>query len=89
MLRDAILMLTQAHAEASEGIAYDRDLTTDECDLNIFGYHARMMDRHGLLETNVKWAWGNNCVFVCVKRITWEGCEYLDVVRADGTWGED
>lgn len=55
-------------------------------DEELVAYHLELMAARGLLDAELKGAWGKRVAFGTVNGLTWDGQDFLDAMRDDRVW---
>lgn len=90
MRRDLDLMRTLLLAlEAADSSVNVLDLGLENADFPLLAHQAELLAEAGLLRAQLSYADGSATpVYVQLERLTWQGHEFLDLVREDGAWNE-
>lgn len=87
MKRDLDLVrLILIEAEKADGRLDMSGFVDEGNSMDCLGFHLEMMDDAGLIDADVGHAMGGHVSNAVVKRITWDGFDYLDVIRSDTVW---
>ena len=62
--------------------------TTDKWDEKTVGYNMVIMAEAGLIEITRQGADGDPYFYVCAKRLTWDGNEFLSAVKSSDVWSK-
>ena len=81
LVRDILIQ-----TEKSDDVLDGEVLVTSERSPELIAYHFEMMRDYGLIEAKIDYAMGGNPVNMIVKRITWQGYDYLDAIRSKKIW---
>lgn len=58
----------------------------DDMDKLTFGLHAIWMDEAGLITANIQEFKSGEPPKVQIRRLTWEGCEFVETIRSETLW---
>ncbi len=84
LVRAILLKLEEIHAGPNSAIT-DSDLTIPNYDNTTIAYHIEILIQAKLLSGDFSYLVGGE-VSYAIYGITWEGHEFLDLSRNDGTW---
>lgn len=62
------------------------ELADEEHDRQLVGYHISIMNDAGLIKASLRSADNDPYYFCSVSSLTWEGNDFLDIVRSDTVW---
>ena len=76
-------------AEAAPGSVNLLDLDLDGAEFPLLAHQAELLVEAGLLKAQLSYTDGNATpVYVQIERLSWQGHEFLDLIRDDRAWDE-
>lgn len=60
----------------------------EDVDAAIFGFHVILMQEAGLVTASIQEYASGEPPKAFVRRLTWQGCEFVDAVRSDTIWSK-
>ena len=71
-----------------DGFENDWRPEIDDYSLEEIVYHVEIMKDAGLLDVDIQWLVGGGLPVIYLKRMTWDGHEFLDAARNESIWSQ-